>query len=431
MWESLDILDYKTTEEIADYQNIALQKHMKYLVENSTHYKSLFEVYKIDIKSIKTINDLINIPTTTKTDLEKDIKSFQCVKDKKIVEYVTTSGTLGSPIAMALTKADLDRLKHNEKRSLKMTGITEDDTVQITTTLDKLFMAGMAYYMGAVEVGAAVIRSGIGNPGAQWENISRFSPSVVIGVPSFILKLGHYRLRNDFDPNKSSLKKAICIGEPVSNADFSPNKLKQKIKNIWNLDLYSTYASTEMMTAFTECKAQKGGHQLPELIITEILDENGNPVASGEIGEVTVTPLGVEGMPVLRYRTGDLARAHTAKCSCGRNTMRLGPVETRKNQMIKYKGTTLFPQSIEEVLHSFDEIELYIIEILTSSLDTDHVRVYVLDTIGDELIHTLKHRFGETIKVTPEIVPINKKSLVELLFPKGSRKPKKFIDNRD
>lgn len=431
MWDRSNNLDFESKQEINSVQEKALQKHLQYLNTNSEFYKSVFKSHKIDISSIQTVADLAKIPTTSKSDFETDNEAFQCVSNVDVIEFVTTSGTSGKPISIALTKGDLDRLTYNEKRSLELAGITKNDTIQITTTLDKLFMAGMAYYMGSVAVGATVIRSGIGNPNAQWDNISRFKPTATIVVPSFLYKLTNYGLRKDIDPKKSTLKKAICIGEPIRNADFSPNKMNQKISENWDIDLYSTYASTEMMTAFTECEAHQGGHQLPELIIVEILDDEGKQVEEGEIGEVTVTPLGVEGMPVLRYQTGDLARAYYGKCDCGRNTTRLGPVEGRKNQMIKFKGTTVFPQSIEDVLHAFDEVEHHVIELLTSSLDTDHVRVYVPDTVSDNLLHSIEKHFAESIRVTPEIKRIDKRTLMGMLFPEGTRKPKKFVDNRN
>jgi len=291
-------------------------------------------------------------------------------------------------------------------------------------------MAGMAYYTGAISLGASVIRSGISNPSPQWKIISRFNPTVTITVPSFLYKLAKFGSSNNISPNDSSLKKAICIGEPIRNKNFTPNKLQQKINSQWNIELYSTYASTEMMTAFTECRAQKGGHQLPELIIVEILNDNGTPVADGQLGEVTVTPLGVEGTPVLRYQTGDLARAYFDKCECGRNTLRLGPVEGRKNQMIKFKGTTLFPQSIEEVLQSFDEIGNYVIEISKNTIDTDNIRIYIADDLSDQFVKNLKLEFADNIRVTPEIEKVSTSILAKMLYTEGARKPMKIRDIR-
>ena len=430
MWDNTDKLEFQSKEEIKAFQSIALQKQISYLYANSPFYKNLFNTHNINPSTIKSVSDLSQIPTTSKTDLDKNNSSFQCVATNKIVEYVTTSGTIGNSIIIALTKNDLDRLAYNEKRSLEIAGVTSNDIVQLTTTLDKMFMAGMAYYTGAISLGASVIRSGISNPSPQWKIISRFNPTVTITVPSFLYKLAKFGSSNNISPNDSSLKKAICIGEPIRNKNFTPNKLQQKINSQWNIELYSTYASTEMMTAFTECRAQKGGHQLPELIIVEILNDNGTPVADGQLGEVTVTPLGVEGTPVLRYQTGDLARAYFDKCECGRNTLRLGPVEGRKNQMIKFKGTTLFPQSIEEVLQSFDEIGNYVIEISKNTIDTDNIRIYIADDLSDQFVKNLKLEFTDNIRVTPEIEKVSTSILAKMLYTEGARKPMKIRDIR-
>lgn len=431
MWNNMARLDYSSKEEITAFQNKELQKQITYIYNNSTYYKALFDAKGIKPTDIKSIADLLLIPTTTKAALDKHNNKMVCVGKERIIEYVTTSGTLGDPIIIALTKNDLDRLAYNEKRSLEIAGITKQDTVHLTTTLDKMFMAGMAYYLGAVSLGASVIRSGIGSPGPQWKSIDRFSPTTTIIVPSFLYKLSKFRLSEGINPNNSSVKKAICIGEPIRNSDFTPNRLHQKISANWDIQLYSTYASTEMMTAFTECDAQNGGHLLPELVIIEILDKNGHPVEEGQLGEITITPLGVEGTPVLRYRTGDLARTHGNNCSCGRNTLRLGAIEGRKKQMIKLKGTTIFPQSIEEVLQLFDTVEHYVIEISTSPLGTDNIKIYISDTLNDEFEKTLQKHLVDAIRVTPEIKRISNANLIGMLHPEGGRKPKKIIDIRE
>ena len=431
MWKEAKNIDTKSTAEIEVLQLTALQKHLRYIHKYSPYYQSVLQLHNINVDSIKTLADLSRIPTTTKEDLERENEKFICVETDQIVEYVTTSGTLGTPITIALTRDDLERLAHNEKRSLMMAGITKRDIVQITATLDKMFMAGMAYYLGTVALGAAVIRSGIGNLGVQYDNILRFKPTVSIGVPSFLNKLSNYGIQINLNPNHTSLKKAICIGEPLRNHDFTPNKLHQKISKNWDLDLFSTYASTEMMTAFTECEAKQGGHLIPELVIVEILDEQGNCVKDGELGEVTITPLSVQAMPLLRYRTGDLARVHTNICSCGRNTLRIGPVEGRKRQMIKLKGTTIFPQAIENILFEFEDAELHVIELLSNDDGTDRVNIHITDKVSDDVLKQIRARLSQTLRVTPNLTRITERNLLNILFPRGSRKPMKVLDNRE
>ncbi len=227
-----------------------------------------------------------------------------------MIEYTSTSGTLGTPVTIALTEKDLERLAYNEFNSFTCAGGTPGDLYQLMLTLDRQFMAGMAYYSGIRILGAGIIRVGPGVPSLQWETIFRLQPTVLVAVPSFILKLISYAADHKIDPANSSVKKAICIGENIRQPDFSLNILGRKITESWNIGLFSTYASTEMQTAFTECEAGRGGHYQAELVIVELLDAEGKPVPDGEAGEVTITTLGVEGMPLMRYKTGDLCIAH-------------------------------------------------------------------------------------------------------------------------
>ncbi len=225
----------------------------------------------------------------------------------------------------------------NEYNSFVCAGSKQEDVFQLMLTLDRQFMAGMAYHSGIRKLGAGIIRVGPGVPSLQLETIFRLKPTVLVAVPSFILKLIQYAADHKLDLSGSSVKKAICIGENIRMPDFSLNVLGKKITENWDLKLYSTYASTEMQTAFTECEAGMGGHHQPELVIVELLDAQGLPVKKGEAGEVTISTLGVEAMPLLRYKTGDLCIAHEESCVCGRHTMRLitGDRQKKTNDQIQ------------------------------------------------------------------------------------------------
>jgi len=386
----------------------------------------------IDIKNIKTVEDLIKIPVTTKDDLQKNNADFLCVDQSKIIDYVTTSGTTGKPVYFGLTDKDLDRLAYNEALSFACSNVTKNDTIQLMTTIDRRFMAGLAYFLGARKLGASIIRVGAGIPELQWDSILKFKPNYLIVVPSFLLKLIAYAEQNGIDINNSSVKGAICIGEPLKNQDFTPNVLSQKILEKWDIQLYSTYASTEMNTAFAACEHQVGGHLHPELIITEILDDNNKPVKNGEAGELVITNLGVEGMPLLRFKTGDIVKAHFEPCKCGRNTMRLGPVIGRKKQMIKYKGTTIYPPAMYNLLNDFPAIENYVIELDKNEIGTDKitVKLHVKEGLEAVLLNQLKDHFRAKIRVLPIIEFVSKEHISKMKFPKTSRKPVLFIDRR-
>ena len=424
-------IETKSTTEIQHFQEKKLTELLTYLQEKSTYYQSVFKRHHIDITSIKKLDDLTKIPVTTKDDLQQYNNDFIAVPKNKIIDYVTTSGTLGNPVTFALTDADLDRLAYNEAISFACAGICKDDVVQLMTTIDRRFMAGLAYFLGIRKLGASIIRVGAGIPELQWDSILKFKPTYLIAVPSFLLKLIAYAEANGIDYNASSVKGVICIGESLREKDFSLNLLANKITSKWNIDLFSTYASTEMSTAFTECELQQGGHHHPELIIVEILDDNNHPVKDGEYGELTITTLGVEAMPLLRFKTGDVVKAHQSPCGCGRNTLRLSPVIGRKQQMVKYKGTTLYPPVIYDVLNDFETIENYIIEISHNTIGTDEILIKIgAKTKTKELLNQIKDHCRAKLRVLPTIEFHDIDEINKLKFPKMSRKPILFIDKR-
>ncbi len=419
---------FETLETIKTEQWKLFKKQLEYISENSPYYRTLFQKNSISIAEIESFDDLRKLPFTSKEDLQQYNSEFIAVPEDDIIDFVTTSGTLGSPVNFALNDADLDRLAENEYRSFKLAGLTKKDKVQITTTLDRRFMAGMAYYLGLRKLGAGIIRTGSGLPQLQWESIERFKPGYLIAVPSFLLKMVQYAEENDINYKNSSVKAAICIGEPLRNQDFELNALGRKITSLWDIELFSTYASTEMSTAFTECPEHQGNHILTDLIHTEILNEQGEPVKPGEIGELIVTPLKTQTMPLLRFATGDMMTYHESKCGCGRSTPRLGSIVGRKQQKIKLKGTSIYPQHIIEVLNSYGKIASFVIEARLDDLGGDLVQVIVPDTIRNT--DELKKYFRSRINVSPEIKSMKLEEIAKLKFPKGSRKPQIFRDLR-
>jgi phenylacetate-CoA ligase len=276
---------------------------------------------------------------------------------------------------------------------------------------------------------------GNGIPELQWDSINRISPNIIICVPSFILKIIKYAEEHGIDYRRSSIKKAVCIGENLRNENFELNLLGQKIKEKWDIDLYSTYASTEMSTTFCECEAGQGGHHHPELIICELLDEANNTVAEGEYGELTITTLGVEGMPLLRFKTGDMARFYYEPCSCGRTTMRISPIIGRKNQMLKFKGTTLYPASIFDVLNHVDYVENYYVEVTSNEIGTDNVAVVIgckecTGETQEDIIKDMKDKFRAKLRVSPDIRFEAIEMIKKITLPEIKRKPVKFFDKR-
>lgn len=418
-------------ENIKFFQEQKLKEQLEYVNKNSKYYQRIWKENTINISNIHTLEDLRKLPVTTKEDLQRYNDDFFCVDSIDIIDYASTSGTTGSPVNFGITDKDLDRLAYNEAISFACAGVKKHDVVQLMTTMDRRFVAGLAYFLGLRKLGAAVIRTGAGIPALQWDSILRNKPTYLIAVPSFLLKLIDYAEKNGIDLNEVGVKAAICIGEPLRNQDLTPSSLARRINEKWNIQLYSTYASTEMSTAFTECEHLQGGHAHPELIITEVLDKNNQPVSPGELGELTITTLGIEGLPLVRFKTGDILKIEEVPCPCGRNTPRVGPVVGRAQQMIKYKGTTLYPPAIHDVLNGFREVSEHIIILETNELNTDDITVKMTcSNPSFDFIEELKEAFRAKIRVVPKMEFIESEELNQIMAQQNSRKPKWVIDLR-
>lgn len=377
-------------------------------------------------------SDLHKLPFTEKLDIFRNNDDFLAIPKHEVVDWVTTSGTLGDPVWFALSKKDLSRLAQNEAGTYTLAGLGKGDIVLLTTTIDRRFMAGLAYYLGAAEHGVSIIRNGPGIPQMQWDSILQMKPTAIIAVPSFLLKLAEFARQNNIDLASCSLKKAICIGENIRNENLQPNELAKRILEVWpNLKLFGTYASTEMSTAFSECEAGQGLHMQEELIYCEFLNEQNEPVNPGELGELVITNIGVDAMPLLRFRTGDLMRHFSEPCKCGRSSLRIGPVEGRKQQMIKYRGTTLYPPALMNVLHESKEIENFQLHLYTNAIGSDELHVWV-SIKGDEdiVLNDLKNRFRAKIRVSPQILVQSFDDIEKSKWPEKTRKPVLFIDHR-
>lgn len=426
-------IEYQPKAVIKAFQEEKMKEQLAYLQANSPFYQRVFAENHIDIAKITRLEDLQYIPFTDKKDLQLHNWDFLCVPKEQIVDYITTSGTLGDPVTFACTDGDLERLAYNEAVSFTCAGLNKGSVLQLMTTMDKRFMAGLAYFLGLRKMGAGVIRVGNGIPELQWDTIHRIQPDTVMCIPSFILRLIEYAEDHGIDYRSSSIKRIIGIGEGLRDQNFELNSLGKKIKEKWDVDLFATYSSTEMSATFSECEYGCGGHHHPELLIVEIIGEDDKPVAEGEVGEVVITTLGVQGMPLLRFRTGDMACIHPEPCRCGRQTFRISPIVGRKNHMIKYKGTTLYPPAMAEVLTNASYVENYYITISTNeATETDDVAI----TIGlrhqpdFDVVKDLKDRFRAKIRVAPKIVIDDAESVRKVNFPAMSRKPVTFIDKR-
>ncbi|MDL2231540.1 AMP-binding protein [Porphyromonadaceae bacterium OttesenSCG-928-L07] len=425
-------IEFQSLQAIKETQEELLKQALSYLYEHSPYYQRMFAEHHVDITKIVSLEDLVKIPFTEKKDLQLHNDDFICCAKEDIIDYITTSGTLGDPVTFVCTEKDLERLAYNEKKSFECAGLSKGNIVQLMTTLDKRFMAGLAYFLGIRKMGAGVIRVGNGIPELQWDTIKRIKPDTIMCVPSFIPRLIQYAEEHDIDYKNSSIHRIIGIGEGLRDQDFNLNLLGHRIKDKWDVQLFATYSSTEMGATFSECEFGVGGHVHPELIIVEIIGEDNLPVQDGELGEIVITTLGVEGMPLLRFRTGDIASKRTEQCRCGRNSYRLTPLVGRKNNMIKLKGTSIYPPAINDVLDNTDYVENYVITVRDGEIGTDEVTAKIGLKYKPEfdVVKDLKDRFRSRIRVTPIIEILDAEEVQKMNYPAKSRKPIKLIDYR-
>ncbi len=398
-----------------------------YAYNNSPFYKEKLKGFESFISSDFSVVNYKQLPFTTKSDLSENNEDFLAVSRSDISEYVTTSGTSGSPVSIYLTDSDIVRLEKNEFDSLSLMGGKQEDVYQLMTTIDKQFMAGLAYSLGVRKLKAGMIRIGPGVPQMQFDSILKYKPSILIAVPSFIVTLIEFAKIQNIDLNSLSVKSIICIGEAIRNVDFSLNSLGEKILQDWNVELFSTYASTEMGAAFSECCIHKGNHLNEDLLFIEVLNENNQDVASGEVGELVFTTIGVEGTPLIRYRSGDLVQLFSEPCECGKASPRISSILGRKNQMIKFKGTTIFPKSIFDILENHQLITLFKINIQKDILGNDDVFVLLPKELENEqFLIDLKHIFKSKIKIIPKFVFKEYLEIYNSVYQSDKRKPIKF-----
>jgi len=426
-------LQYDDMDQIKRVQNSLFIEHFHYISHHSPFYMSLYNSLGLNIEEIKTIEDIVKLPFTEKSDINND---FICVDQKEIVDLCLTSGTSGTPTIVPLTSNDLARLAFNEQIAFQIAGVTNLDTMLICAAIDKCFMAGIAYFLGGVKLNARMVRAGSNDSAQSWEMINFTNTSVIVGVPSLIYRIGQYAIKNGKNPADCGVRKLIAIGEPIRDKNLNLIPVAEELEKMWGAKIFSTYASSEIATTFCECEKQQGGHIRPELNLVEIIDENGNRVKDGEVGEVVTTPLGVTGMPLIRFKTGDISFIINEKCSCGRNTNRLGPIIGRKNQMLKYKGTTIFPESIISVLEGESLFHSGYVEAKKNTDGTDRVILFISfnnnnDNHPESKINWVKEKLRAKIRVAPEVVLISRDDADKKIYQLDKkRKRQTFFDLR-
>lgn len=399
--------------------------------QNSPFYRNRFEEYKISPGDIKTLDDLKRIPFTTKTDLRNNYPfGMAAVPLDKTVRLHSSSGTTGNPTVVLHTQQDLDQWAEAVARCLYMVGLRKSDIFQNSSGYG-MFTGGLGFQYGAERLGMLTVPAAAGNTLRQIKFITDFGTTALHAIPSYASRLYEVMLQQGIDPRDTKLRTLLIGAEPHSEAQ------RKRIEEMLGVKAYNSFGMSEMCgpgVAF-ECPEQNGMHIWEDYYIVEIINPDTlEPVADGEIGELVLTTINREAMPLLRYRTRDLTRILPGACPCGRNHVRLDRMKGRSDDMIILKGVNIFPIQVETILMKFEELSSNYLIVLSTNNNNDEMSVEVeleelftddyakLQWLTKEITRQLK----DELLVTPKLKLVKKGSL-----PKSEGKAVRVNDMRN
>lgn len=408
-------LETMTRPEIEKLQLEKLQKTVLHCM-NSPFYKKRFEENNLKPEDIKSLDDLRKIPFTTKQDL-RDTYPFgiASVPLEKATRLHSSSGTTGNPTVILHTQKDLDEWANAVARCLHMVGLRPSDVFQNSSGYG-MFTGGLGFQYGAERLGMLTVPAAAGNTKRQIKFMTDFGTTAVHAIPSYAARIYEVMEEMGIDPRRDTKLKTLIIGaEPHSEEQ------RRRIEEMLGVKAYNSFGMSEMCgpgVAF-ECTEQNGLHIWEDYYIVEIVDpETLEPVAEGEVGELVLTTINREAMPLLRYRTRDLTRVLPGECPCGRHHKRLDRMKGRSDDMIILKGVNIFPIQIETILLQFKELSTdYLITLETKDTNDEMtIEVELNEMFTDDyarlqsLTRDITRQLKDEILVTPRIK----------LMPKGA-----------
>lgn len=423
-------LETLTRPEIEKLQLERLQKTVRHCM-NSPFYKQRFAENHLSPEDIRSLDDLQKIPFTTKQDL-RDIYPFglASVPLEKTVRLHSSSGTTGNPTVILHTQKDLDEWANAVARCLYMVGLRPGDIFQNSSGYG-MFTGGLGFQYGAERLGMLTVPAAAGNTKRQLKFISDFGTTALHAIPSYAARMYEVMQEMGIDPRRDTKLRTLIIGaEPHSEEQ------RRRIEDMLGVKAYNSFGMSEMCgpgVAF-ECQEQNGLHIWEDYYIVEIIDPDTlEPVPEGEVGELVLTTINREAMPLLRYRTRDLTRILPGECPCGRHHKRLDRMKGRSDDMIILKGVNIFPIQIETILLQFKELGSdYLITLETAeSNDEMTVEVELSQLFTDDygrlqaLTREITRQLKDEILVTPRVKLVPKGAL-----PKSEGKAVRVKDLR-
>lgn len=403
-------------DQLQELQLTRLKETVKHAA-NSPFYKEIFEKNGITPDSIQTLDDLRKIPFTTKNDLRSHYPfGMAAIPIQKCVRIHSSSGTTGNPTVVLHSAKDLDQWANQVARCMYMVGLRDTDVFQNTSGYG-MFTGGLGFQYGAERLGALTVPAAAGNTKRQIKFITDFGTTCLHIIPSYATRLAEVMYEMGIDPRRDTKLHTVCIGaEPHSEEQ------RKRIEQLLGVKAYNCFGMSEMNgpgVAF-ECPEQNGLHIWEDYVIPEIINPNTlEPVPEGEIGELVLTTINREAMPLLRYRTRDLTRFIPGECPCGRTHRRLARFVGRSDDMIILKGVNIFPIQIEKILMNFKELgSNYLITIETVGYNDEMlIEVELSDLFTDDysalqrLAKEVTHQLKDELLLTPRVKLVGKGSL--------------------
>ncbi|MCX8030675.1 MAG: phenylacetate--CoA ligase [Thermodesulfovibrionales bacterium] len=428
-WEAVN--ECMSREQLEQLQLERLQANLLRVYMNVPFYRRKFDELKIDPDSFLSLQDLKKLPFTTKEDLRDNYPyGFFSVPLREIVRLQASSGTTGMPTVVGYTRNDIRIWSNLVARILTAGGVSQSDIVQIAFDYG-LFTGALGLHYGAERIGASVIPVSSGNPKRQVKIMKDFKTTVLICTPSFALMIAEAIQEMGINVNSLSLKYGLFGAEQWSEA--MRNELQEKLKIIST----DNYGLSEVMGPGVagECIERKGLHINEDHFLVEIINpETLEPVADGTTGELVITTLTREAMPVIRFRTRDLTSIISDPCPCGRTFKRISKIIGRTDDMIKIKGVTVFPSQIETILFEIEGTEPHYQIVVERKGVEDTLKVLVevsekifFDQIKKqrEIVDMIKKRIFNEIGISVDISLVERNTLERF-----EGKAKRVVDNR-
>lgn len=385
--------------EIEAIQLERLQETVKRVYEKVVPYRRKMEVAGVKPEDIKTLKDLQKLPFVTKQDMRDNYPFglFAVPKDD-LVRIHASSGTTGKPTVVGYTKKDLEMWTECVSRIAAMGGATGNDIAQICFGYG-MFTGALGLHFGLENMGAAIVPSSTGNTEKQIMFMKDFGTTLLVATPSYALRIGEVALQMGVDPKKDLNVKIGLVG-----SELLTEAMRTEMHKLWGDDMLvtSNYGMSELMGPGVsgECEQLCGMHINEDFFIPEIIDpETEEVLPPGEKGELVITCIYKEALPLIRYRTKDVTRLIYEPCKCGRTTVRMENLDGRTDDMLKIRGVNVFPSQIEEVLLGIDEIGPHYEIIVTRKDHSDilEIRVELVEPVDaykelEELEKKIKHR---------------------------------------